>query len=112
VPQTRVISARVGAKEVVKAPQALQSVAVATAKGISDADGAGSKGAPSASKFVKYFCPLELIRFADGTSFQFRLIELNTGGYSPSSHFETGDVDLANKLREAAKNPCLGLKEI
>lgn len=105
----------IGAKEVVKAPVALQNVAVATAKGVVAANGAGEKGAPSAAKswkFVKYFCPAETLLFPDGTTFKFRLIELNTGGYSSMSNLETTDEKLANNLREAAKNPCSGVKEI
>ena len=98
------------AKEIVKAPLAVHNVAIATAKGDVD-EGASGKGAPK-FKFQKNFCPSEEIKFPDGTSFTFRLIELNTGGYSPMSRMETVDEKLANNLREAAKNPCSGIQEL
>lgn len=89
---------------------AVQIAAVAAPKGDVNT-GASGKGVP-VFRFQKNFCPAEQIKFSDGTSYTFRLIELNTGGYSPMSRMETTDEKLANNLREAAKNPCSGIQEI
>lgn len=63
--------------------------------------------------FVKRFTPADVITFKDGTSYTFPLIMRNdTGGFSPGSELKTNDEKLAKNLREAAKNPHLGLVEI
>jgi len=67
---------------------------------------------PLKYRFIKRFTPADVIKFADGSEFTFPLILRNTGGYAPSSEFKTDDEKLANNLRDAAKNPHLGLVEI
>lgn len=64
-------------------------------------------------RFVKNFGPADVIRFRDGSKFRFRLIKRNDGsGYLPGAQVDTDDESLAQKLREAAKNPALGLVEV
>lgn len=55
-------------------------------------------------RFAKLMGVAEVIRFKDGSTFQFRLIKRNNApGYSPTSSVETSDKALAENLREAAK---------
>jgi hypothetical protein len=99
-------------KEILKPSAALEQAANGDAKGNG---GAGSKGAPPVPKFqfVKLFGVGDVVKFEDGTKFQFRLIERNKGGgYQPNSFLKTDDEKLAKNLREAAKNPALGIKEL
>jgi hypothetical protein len=80
--------------------------------------GAGCEGAPTQSptqlkfSFAKNFGVMDKIRFEDGTSFQFRLIERNTGGYASNSFLDTNDEKLANNLRAASKNKALGIVQV
>jgi hypothetical protein len=77
---------------------------------------AGSKGAtpttPPKYYFVKNFGVMDKLSFPDGTKFQFRLIERNTGGYASQSFVETNDEKLASNLRAASKNRALGIMQI
>jgi len=96
------------AKDVVSQAEALRRASLAKAQ-------TGGKPAPPKArwKFVKNFGAAEVIRFRDGSTFQFRLVRRNDGsGYQPSAQVETGDKILAQKLREAAKAPGLGLVEV
>ena len=64
-------------------------------------------------KFVKTHGVMDKLKFPDGGTYQFRLIERNDGsGYAPMSHVVTDDEKLANNLRDAmVKNPLLGIQE-
>lgn len=76
---------------------------------------AGEKPVPPKARwrFVKNFGPADVIRFRDGSTFQFRLIKRNDGsGYQAGSQVDTDNEGLARKLREAAKNSALGLVEV
>lgn len=103
----------VAEKEILKPAVALLKVAE-DAKEIEG--GAGSKGAPPVLlkkwKFVKNFGVANVIRFEDKSSFQFRKINRNTGGYQSNSFVETSDEKLANNLRAASKNKALGIAEV
>jgi len=64
-------------------------------------------------KFVKTFGPADVLRFSDGTSFQFRLIQRSDkSGYAPTSEAVITDEKLAANLREAAKNRFAGVVEV
>ena len=107
----------VAEKQILKPVAALRSVEEATGDAEGTDGGAGDKGAPPAPakpkfKFVKNFGVADRIKFKDGTSFQFRLIGRNTGGYAPNSFVETDDVKLADNLRAASQNPAWGIKQI
>lgn len=101
----------VAEKQILKPAAAIK--AADDAKGITGA--VGSKGAaPTLSKFkfVKNFGVADLIKFADGTTFKFRLIDRNTGGFQPNSFVETDDEKLASNLHAASKNRALGIVQI
>ena len=78
--------------------------------------GARSKGVPPTPPkfhFVKLFGVADVIKFADGTKFSFRLIQRNNNaGYAPNSFVKTDDEKPAANLREASKNKALGIVEI
>src|SRR5580704_12324681 len=74
--------------------------------------GEGSKGSPPVLpkyKFVKNFGVADVIKFPDKTTFQFRKISRNTGGFQHNSFVETNDEKLAENLRAASKNAALGI---
>jgi hypothetical protein len=106
----------VAEKEILSPSAALNRVAnTGDAKGT--VSGAGSKGAPLTPQFKFHFVKLfgvgDQIKFEDGTTFKFRLIERNNGaGYAPNSFVKTNDEMLADNLREAARNKALGIREI
>jgi hypothetical protein len=105
----------VAEKVILKPAVALKSVVEAADDAKENHGGAGSKGAPPTPpkfKFVKNFGVADVIKFADGTKFQFRMIRRNTGGYQPNSFAVTDDEKLAGNLREASKNKALGIVEV
>jgi hypothetical protein len=64
-------------------------------------------------RFVKLHGVVQEIQLRDGSKFKFRLIQLNDGsGYSSTSEVTTSDEKLASNLRDAAKNPHLGIVEV
>ena len=102
-------------KVILKPVVALRSVEEATddARGVQG--GAGVKGAPPflpKFKFVKNFGVADTLKFPDGTSFQFRRISRNTGGFASNSFVETNDEKLAENLRAASKNRAWGIVQI
>jgi hypothetical protein len=103
-------------KQIVSPGEALKGPTPAgeTAKEITG--GVGTEGTPPVTvptfEFVKNFGVADVIVFADKTTFSFRIIERNSGGYAPNSFVKTTDAKLAANLREAAKNSALGIVEI
>lgn len=100
-------------KVILKPSAALKAVNGDNAKG--DNGGAGSKGAPPVLpkyKFVKNFGVADVIKFKDDTTFQFRKISRNTGGFQSNSFVETNDEKLAENLLAASENPSLGIVQV
>lgn len=106
----------VAEKEILKPAAALKKVGETAAEDAKGTDGsARSKGAlpvPPKYKFVKNFGVANVLRFEDGTTFQFRKIERNTGGFQSNSFVETNDEKLAENLRAASKNKALGVMQV
>ena len=98
-------------KEILRPAEALR----VTAEAKENRDGARGEGAlptPPRFKFVKNFGVGDVLRFEDGTTFSFRKIQRNTGGYASNSFVITDDEKLAQNLREASRNKALGIVEV
>ncbi len=64
-------------------------------------------------KFIKNYGVAQELKFKDGSSFTFRLIERNDGsGYMTNSFVVTEDETLAKNLRELGKNPHSAVVEV
>jgi hypothetical protein len=62
--------------------------------------------------FVKQHGVAEMLRFKDGSKFQFRRIETNDRQVLGTSHVTTTDIKLANNLRSLAKTGNFGVVEV
>ena len=64
-------------------------------------------------RFIKLFGVRDVIRFRDGGEFTFRPIRRNDeAGFLPTTQVDVESESLAQRLREASKNPALGLVEV
>jgi len=104
-------------KEILTPAAALRRVLGTAEDAKENKGGVGQKGTPPTTppkfQFVKLFGVVDVIKFADGTRFQFRLIRRNNdAGYAPNSFLKTDDEKLAANLRASSKNKAWGIVEI
>lgn len=109
-------SVPVAEKEILKPAVALKKVGEAAEDAKGTNGGTREKGVPpillKKYKFVKNFGVSDVLKFEDGSTFQFRKISRNTGGYQSNSFVETDDEKLASNLRAASANKATGIVQV
>jgi hypothetical protein len=67
---------------------------------------------PRKFRFRKLHAPVQPVVLADGKKVQFKVVKLNTGGYSRYGTLETEDETLAKALRAVSKTGRQFVREV